>query len=100
MRPYRPSNVPDHPIFELEDDLRRALASRGLFETQTPAFVPESEGDVQVANPLHPRNLFYEERSYLRCSAGLNTISLMGIGSTTFRDCDFISEGWNGRTAS
>ena len=52
MRPYRPSNVPDHPIFELEDDLRRALASRGLFETQTPAFVPESEGDVQVANPL------------------------------------------------
>ena len=52
MRPYRPSNVPDHPMFELEEELRRVLASRGLFEAQTPAFVPESEGDVQVANPL------------------------------------------------
>ena len=52
MRPYRPSTVPDHPMFELEDELRGALAGRGLFEAQTPAFVPESEGDVQVANPL------------------------------------------------
>jgi len=50
---YRPSSVPDHPMFQLEDALRRALAARGLLEAQTPAFVPEGEGDVRVANPLN-----------------------------------------------
>jgi len=50
---YRPSTVPDHPMFQLEDALRRALAGRGLLEAQTPAFVPEGEGDVRVANPLN-----------------------------------------------
>jgi len=52
MRPYRPSSVPDHPAFKLEDELRRVLATRGLFEAQTPAFVAGSEGDVKVSNPL------------------------------------------------
>jgi phenylalanyl-tRNA synthetase beta chain len=50
---YRPGTVPDHPLFQLEDELRRALAARGLYEAQTPAFVPEAEGDVRVANPLN-----------------------------------------------
>lgn len=52
LGPYRPGTVPDHPMFELEERLRDALASRGLFETQTPAFVPAGEGDVEVSNPL------------------------------------------------
>jgi phenylalanyl-tRNA synthetase beta chain len=52
LGPYRPGTVPDHPLFELEERLRGALASRGLFETQTPAFVPAGEGDVEVSNPL------------------------------------------------
>lgn len=52
LGPYRPGTVPDHPLFRLEDDLRRRLAARGLFEAQTPAFVPEGEGEVEVANPL------------------------------------------------
>lgn len=50
--PYRANTVPDHPLFRLEDDLRRMLARRGLFEAQTPAFVPETEGDVYLRNPL------------------------------------------------
>lgn len=50
--PHRPNTVPDHPLFQLEDDLRRMLAGRGLFEAQTPAFVPETEGDVHLRNPL------------------------------------------------
>jgi len=57
LRPSRPGTVPDHPLFLLEDDLRTMLAGRGLFEAQTPAFVPPGEGDVEVANPLattHP----------------------------------------------
>jgi phenylalanyl-tRNA synthetase beta chain len=58
LGPYRPGNVPDHPMFRLEDELRRALAARGLLEAQTPAFVPEGEGDVHVANPLNTREPF------------------------------------------
>lgn len=49
---YRPNRVPDDPLFQLHDELRGALAARGLFEAQTPAFVPAGEGDVEVANPL------------------------------------------------
>ena len=52
LGPYRPGTVADHPMFALEDELRRSLAGWGLFEAQTPAFVPEGEGDVRVANPL------------------------------------------------
>ncbi|MGB0544302.1 MAG: phenylalanine--tRNA ligase subunit beta [Longimicrobiales bacterium] len=52
LGPQRPSAVPDHPLFQLEDRLRSALVGHGLFEAQTPAFCPEGEGDVQVANPL------------------------------------------------
>lgn len=55
---YRPGTVPDHPLFQLEDELRRAMAARGFFEAQTPAFVPEGEGDVKVANPLNTREPF------------------------------------------
>lgn len=50
---YRPNTVPDHPLFQLEDELRRALVGRGLMEAQTPAFVPEGEGEVRVSNPLN-----------------------------------------------
>ncbi len=50
---YRPNTVPDHPLFQLEDELRHALAGQGLMEAQTPAFVPAGEGDVRVANPLN-----------------------------------------------
>jgi phenylalanyl-tRNA synthetase beta chain len=50
---YRPNTVPDHPMFQLEDEVRNALVGHGLFEAHTPAFVPEGEGDVEVANPLN-----------------------------------------------
>jgi phenylalanyl-tRNA synthetase beta chain len=52
LGPYRAGTVPDHPLFRLEDELRRALAARGLFEAHTPAFAPATEGDIEVANPL------------------------------------------------
>ena len=52
LGPYRPGTVADHPLFALEDELRRSLVAGGLLEAQTPAFVPEGEGDVRVANPL------------------------------------------------
>ena len=52
LGPARPGTVPDHPLFQLEDELRAMLAGRGLLEAQTPAFVPPGEGDVEVSNPL------------------------------------------------
>ncbi|MEK9500413.1 phenylalanine--tRNA ligase subunit beta [Gaopeijia maritima] len=50
--PHRSTTVPDHPLFGLEDALRDFLTGTGLFEAQTPAFVPESEGEVRLSNPL------------------------------------------------
>ena len=58
LGPYRTGTVPDHPHFQLEDELRRALVARGFWEAQTPAFVPEGEGDVRIANPLNAREPF------------------------------------------
>ena len=60
LRAYRPSTVPDHALFKLEDELRHMLSERGFFEAQTPAFVPEGEGEVAVQNPVS------SEESYLR----------------------------------
>lgn len=51
-RPYRSTTVPDHPLFALEDALRDLLVGAGLFEAQTPAFVPATEGEVHLSNPL------------------------------------------------
>lgn len=49
---HRSNTVPDHPLFRLEDELRSYLTGVGLFEAQTPAFVPASEGEVWLSNPL------------------------------------------------
>jgi phenylalanyl-tRNA synthetase beta chain len=49
---FRPGTVPDHPLFLLEDRLRRELAGRGLLEAHTLAFAPEGEGEVEILNPV------------------------------------------------
>jgi phenylalanyl-tRNA synthetase beta chain len=92
LRAYRPGTVPDHPLFRLEDDLRRHLAAEGFLETQTPAFVPEGEGDVRVSNPLNNREPFVRATllpSLLRrlehnFSRGARDIRLFEVG-TSFR---------------
>ncbi len=56
----RPTTVPDDPLFQLEDNLRRALAGAGLLEATNPAFAPEAEGDVELNNPIS------REESHLR----------------------------------
>jgi phenylalanyl-tRNA synthetase beta chain len=58
LRAFRPGTVPDHPMWALEDELKDLLVGRGFFETQTPAFVPEGEGDVRVSNPLNTQEPF------------------------------------------
>jgi phenylalanyl-tRNA synthetase beta chain len=62
LGPSRPSTVPDHPLFQLEDRLRDGLVARGLFEAHTPAFVGESFGQIRLKNPLSA------EEGYLRAS--------------------------------
>lgn len=52
MRPFRPGTVPDHPLFQLEDEVRDLLVGRGFLEAQTQAFAPESEGEVALSNPI------------------------------------------------
>jgi phenylalanyl-tRNA synthetase beta chain len=95
---YRAGTVPDHPLFQLEDDLRAALAARGLFEAHTPAFAPEGEGDVEVSNPLSAHERFMR-RSLLpglirrvehNFAQGNRDVRLFEIG-TTF--------AWNGSGA-
>ena len=60
LAPARPTTVPDHPLFQLEDGLRRTLAAAGLLEATNPAFAPRSEGDVELNNPIST------EESHLR----------------------------------
>ena len=48
----RPTTVPDHPLFTLEDRLRTVLAGEGLFEAANPAFAPTHEGEVELNNPI------------------------------------------------
>jgi phenylalanyl-tRNA synthetase beta chain len=52
LRPFRVGAVPTHPLFLLEDRLRRLLVGRGFLEAHTAAFAPESEGEVALLLPL------------------------------------------------
>lgn len=89
---YRPGTVPDDPHFQLQDELRRHLAEVGFFEAQTPAFVPEGEGEVKVANPLNTREPYMRRvllPSLLRrvehnFARGAEDVRLFEIG-TSFR---------------
>ena len=52
LAPARPTTVPDHPLFQLEDRLRTLLSGEGLFEATNPAFAPVHEGEVELNNPI------------------------------------------------
>lgn len=92
LGPGRPGSVPDHPLFQLEDDLRTALVGHGLFEAHTPAFCPPGEGDVEVANPLTATEPFMRRallpallrRVEYNLARGTRDVRLFEIG-TTFR---------------
>ncbi len=92
LGPSRLTTVPDDPIFGLEDRLRRSLAGAGLLEATNPAFAPESEGDVEISNPVssedsHLRTALLS--GLLRCveynfARGARDVRLFEIG-TVFR---------------
>lgn len=49
---FRPGTVPDHPLFEVEDEIRASLAAEGILEALETAFAPEGEGEVALVNPV------------------------------------------------
>ena len=89
MSPSRPGTVPDHPLFQLEDSLRAALAADGISEAQTPALGPARDGDVPIRNPMSrdeshlrrdrlPGLLGHVERNMAR---GVRDVRLFEIGT-------------------
>ena len=52
VRPFRPSPLPDHPLFAAEDRVRSELVASGFLEAQTPAFASATHGEVELANPM------------------------------------------------
>jgi len=59
---FRPGTVPDDPLFVLQDELRRAMAAAGLLEAHTLAFAAESEGEVEILNPISREERFLRRR--------------------------------------
>ena len=92
LGPGRPGSVPDAPMFQLEDELRAAMVARGFFEAHTPAFAPQGEGDVEVANPLASTEPFLRasllpallRRVEYNLAHGNRNVRLFEVG-TTFR---------------
>lgn len=90
LRPFRPTAVPTHPLFRLEDRLRSLLVARGYLEAHTAAFAPEADGDVPLLLPLAatesrlrrallPGLLRRVESNFAR---GARSIRLFEIGTT------------------
>ena len=53
LRPYRPTGVPDDPMWALARRVRESLVALGLFEARPMPFVAGDDGThVRVANPL------------------------------------------------
>jgi len=93
LRPFRPSAVPDHPLFDLEERIRRFLVGRGFYEAQTPAFAPASEGEVELLNPISAEEGFLRtdllpglvRRLEYNLARGVRDVRLFEIGTTFHR---------------
>jgi phenylalanyl-tRNA synthetase beta chain len=62
-RSFRPSAVPDSPVWQRGDRARQALASFGMFEARSSGFAPESRTSGRAARLLKPLS---EAESVLR----------------------------------
>ncbi len=52
LGPFRMGTVPDHPLFQLEDQVRDLMVGEGFLEAQTMSFAPKGEGEAQLSNPV------------------------------------------------
>jgi phenylalanyl-tRNA synthetase beta chain len=89
LGPFRPGTVPDHPLFQLEDELRELLVGEGFLEAQTMAFAPEGEGEVEVSNPVSAQESFLRarllpglvRRTEYNFARGLRNVRLFELGT-------------------
>ena len=92
LESFRPGTVPDHRLFQLEDRIRSLLVGWGLLESQTPAFGPASEGEVELNNPISQNDTHLRRwilpalsrRVAHNFSRGNRTVRLFELG-TSFR---------------
>jgi len=92
LGPFRPGTVPDHPLFQLEDDLRDLLVGEGFLEAQTMAFAPEGEGTVEVGNPVSMEEAWLRtgllpglvRRLEYNFARGLRDVRLFELGTVFF----------------
>ncbi len=90
LRPFRPTGVPDHPLFALEERIRTLLIHNGAFELQTPAFV--ATGEIELPNPVsstesHLRSSMVPgvlERIAYNLARGIRDVRLFEIGTVFF----------------
>ncbi|HUQ19086.1 MAG TPA: phenylalanine--tRNA ligase subunit beta, partial [Gemmatimonadaceae bacterium] len=62
IRPFRPSSVPDAPLYLTADRVARACAAAGLFEVRPLPFTKSStEKSIRVLNPLAEDEAFLRE---------------------------------------
>jgi phenylalanyl-tRNA synthetase beta chain len=52
IRPFRPSNVPDDPLWLVSRRVREYLVGQGLYEVRPLPFIPGGDDHVRVLNPL------------------------------------------------
>lgn len=89
LGPFRPGSVPDHPLFQLEDQLRDLMVGEGFLEAQTMAFAPEGRGDVQLSNPVSAQEAWLRaallpgllRRTEFNFARGRRDIRLFEIGT-------------------
>ena len=62
LGPFRPGSVPDHPLFGLEEEVRRELVAAGMLEAQLPAFSSDRDGEVEILNPVSVEEAFLRSR--------------------------------------
>jgi phenylalanyl-tRNA synthetase beta chain len=92
LRPFRPSSLPDHPLFAAESRARTELVASGFLEAQVPAFASAAHGEVEIANPMSADEGFLraallpglESRLVHNLNRGNREVRLFEIG-TTFR---------------
>jgi phenylalanyl-tRNA synthetase beta chain len=92
LRPFRPSSLPDHPLFAAEARVRAELVASGFLEAQVPAFASAANGEVEIANPMSAEEGFLrgtllpglESRLVHNLIRGNREVRLFEIG-TTFR---------------
>ena len=90
LGPFRPTNVPDDPIFQLESRLRDVLSGAGLLEARNLPFSPDNEGEIELSNPVSKEEGFLRNTilpALVRCveynfTRGVRDVRLFEVGTT------------------